>query len=145
MIKKTALYFYSLRHQFIKYFIVGFSGFFIDIGVLMVCKEIFHIRPIFSVIISQFFALAYNFSLNRFWSFKSSHMPHKQLVRYSILMTFNYIVSFVAMYIFNEQLSVDYRLVRIATVVCMASWNFFLYKYWVYRHDTRSMDDDTVL
>ncbi len=133
MIKKTANYLWSLRREFTKYFIVGFSGLFLDMGSLILFTEVFEIVPVVSVILNQVFLLAYNFSLNKYWSFRNKAMPQKQLVRYLTLALFNYGFSVLTMYLFNHLLDFDYRLVRIATIVVMVSWNFFLYKYWVYK------------
>lgn len=124
---------WSLRREFTKYFIVGFSGLLIDMGSLVLLKEVFGLWPVLAVIINQAFLLVYNFTLNKYWSFKNKGMPHRQIVRYLILAGFNYLFGVVAMYIFNHKLGFDYRLVRILTIALMVSWNFFLYKYWVYK------------
>ncbi|OGH79232.1 MAG: hypothetical protein A2469_03495 [Candidatus Magasanikbacteria bacterium RIFOXYC2_FULL_40_16] len=135
MIKKAVVYFWSLRREFAKYFIVGFSGLLLDMGSLILFTEVFGIIPVVSVILNQVFLLTYNFSLNKYWSFRNKAMPHKQLVRYLSLAVFNYLFSVGTMYVFNHILNWDYRIVRIATIAVMVSWNFFLYKYWVYRND----------
>lgn len=133
MIKKTVAYFWSLRREFAKYFIVGFSGLFLDMGSLILFKEKFNMAPVVAVIINQAILMNYNFLLNKYWSFRNRAMPHKQLVKYLSLAGFNYLFSVGVMYFFNHILDFDYRLVRIATIATMVSWNFFLYKYWVYK------------
>lgn len=133
IIKKVICYLWSVRHQFTKYFVVGFSGVFLDIGTLILFKEWFGWTPVFAVVVNQIILLSYNFTLNKYWSFKSKEIPHKQLVRFLILAGCNYIFSVVVMWVFNEKLDFDYRLVRIAAIAVTVSWNFFLYKYWVYR------------
>jgi len=132
VIKKTAKYFWSVRHQFAKYFIVGISGVVLDMASLVLLKEYFGWAPTAAVIVNQVFLLSYNFSLNKYWSFRDKAMPHKQIVRYLILAAVNYLFSVGAMYVFNHIWEFDYRLVRLATIAAMVSWNFFLYKYWVY-------------
>ena len=133
MIKRTIAYFWSVRREFAKYFIVGFSGLFFDMGTLILFKEKFGMAPVVAVILNQIILLNYNFLLNKYWSFRNREMPHKQLVRYFILTAFNYIFAVGTMYFFNHILNFDYRFVRIATIAIMVSWNFLLYKYWVYR------------
>jgi len=49
---------------------------------------------------------------------------------------FNYGFSVFAMYLFNHLFNFDYRFVRLATIATMVAWNFFLYKYWVYKEQT---------
>lgn len=132
MIKKTISYLWSLRQEFAKYFIVGFSGLFLDIGSLILFTEIFGLAPVIAVIINQAFLMAYNFSLNKYWSFRNKEMPHKQLVRYFGLAAFNYSFAVATMYVFNHIFGFDYKWVRVSTIAVMVSWNFFLYKYWVY-------------
>lgn len=133
--KKTIRFCWSIRYQFIKYAVVGSSGFVLDLGTLILFKEKFGINPVLAVIINQMIVLAYNFTLNKYWSFRNREMPHKQLVRYVTLASWNYAFSVGAMYIFNEIIGFDYRLVRLGSVMVMVLWNFLLYKYWVYREE----------
>lgn len=135
MIKRSALYLWSLRRQFAKYFIVGFSGVFLDMGTLILFKETFGLTPVLAVIINQTFLLVYNFSLNKYWTFRNQEIPHKQIARYLTLAGFNYAFAVGAMYLFNHIMKWDYRLVRLGTIALAVSWNFFLYKYWVYKEE----------
>jgi len=131
--KRIVSFFWSLRHQFIKYFIIGISGVILDIGSLVLLKEYFHLMPVVAVVINQVFLLAFNFTLNKYWSFRDHQLPHRQMMRYLMLAGFDYLFSITIMYYFNQLLGYDYRLVRIASIAAMVSWNFFLYKYWVYK------------
>jgi len=133
MIKKIVQYGWSVRHQFAKYSTVGISGFLLDFLSLVFLKESFGINPTVAVIINQVVILGYNFGLNKYWTFANKEIPHKQFVRFVILASFNYAFSVVTMYIFNQNLDFDYRIVRILTISTMVSWNFLLYKYWVYK------------
>jgi len=135
MIKKIIIYGWSLRREFTKYFIVGISGLVIDMATLILFKEVFGWWPVIAVAVNQILLLSYNFLLNKYWSFKNTEMPHKQLVRYLTLAVLNYCFSVIIMYIFNHGLGFDYRIVRLVTIAVMVSWNFFLYKYWVYKID----------
>jgi putative flippase GtrA len=133
MIKKTLQYVWSLRREFIKYAVIGGSGFVLDIGSLLLFKEIFGWLPVTSVIVSQAFLIIYIFYLNKYWTFRNKELPHKQAMRFLILAIFNYIFSVSVMYLFNQQYGFNYLIVRIFSIACMVSWNFFLYKYWVYK------------
>ena len=135
MFLKLLKYFWSLRRQFAKYFIIGISGVILDMVTLVLFKEVFGIAPTIAVIVNQILLLSYNFYLNKNWSFREKSMPHKQIARFLILALGNYIFSVGAMYIFNHVLDFDYRLVRLATIAIMVSWNFLLYKYWVYKSE----------
>jgi putative flippase GtrA len=136
MVKRALKYAWSVRMQFSKYFFVGISGLLIDMATLIIFREVFGWIPTIAVVVNQVIVLGYNFTLNKYWSFANKEIPHKQLVRYAVLATFNYIFSVGTMYIFNGMFEFDYRVVRIVTIAVMVNWNFFLYKYWVYRVDT---------
>lgn len=133
--KKIVLYAWSIRHQFIKYFVVGFSGLFLDMATLVFFKEFVGLNATVAVVCNQSITLTYNFLLNKYWSFKNKEMLQKQIVRYLVLAIFNYLFSVGMMYLFNHIYEFDYRLVRLATIAVMVFWNFFLYKYWVYREE----------
>jgi len=133
MVKKTVHYFWSLRREFAKYFIVGFGSMLLDMGTLILFTAVFGLIPWVSVIINQAIVLSINFTLNKFWSFRNKAMPRAQIIRYLILAVWNYGFSVGAMYLFNQRFGADYRLVRIASIAVMVGWNFFLYKYWVYQ------------
>jgi putative flippase GtrA len=132
MIKKTAKFFWSLRHQFAKYFIVGVGAVILDMSSLIFLKEYLHFKPFVAVIANQAFVLVFVFLMNKYWSFKEHSLTHRQLYRFAIVVIFNYCFSVSAMYIFNHKLNYDYRLVRLASIILAVSWNFFLYKYFVY-------------
>lgn len=132
-IRRLIKYFWSLRGQFGRYFIIGISGFVLDMGTLILFKEIFGILPTVAVLLNQVILISYIFLLNKCWTFKDKEVPHKQLVNFIILSIANYIIAVNVMYVFNHYLGFDYRLVRMGNIALSVSWNFFLYKYWVYK------------
>lgn len=133
MINKICTYCWSLRRQFAKYFIVGISGFVLNLSLLILAKEILGISAVIATAVIGLFLMVFNFLLNKYWSFRDKTMPHKQIIRYIILSAGNYVFSVSAMYLLHDQFGWDYRLVNIGTVAVMVSWNFLLFKYWVYR------------
>ena len=46
MFKKLFFHFWSMRHQFIRYFVIGLGAMVLDIGSLYVLKEYLHFRPV---------------------------------------------------------------------------------------------------
>lgn len=132
MIKRAATFAWGVRHQFVKYFIVGFSGLFLDMGILIALREWIGWSAVFAVVVSQIVVLSYNFTLNKYWSFKNKSLPHRQFVRYAIVVGVNYVIGVAAMFVFHTKLGFDYRVVRLGTIAAMVSANFLLYKFWVY-------------
>ncbi len=133
MIKKTAQYLWNVRAELFRYGMVGVSGLFLDFGTLIFFKESLGFSAVSAVALNQVIVLTYNFLLNKYWSFKNKAVPTTQLMRYATLALFNYSFSVFVMALFHDRLGFDYRLVRLGAIVVMVSWNFFLYKYWVYR------------
>lgn len=133
MIKKIFLYFWGMRAQFIRYFITGVSAVFLDLLTLYLLKEYLHLRPVWAVVFNQILLLNYVFFINKYWSFKSQGVTHKQVMRFLMLSGMNYVISVVWMLFFNEKMHFNYIWVRIANVALAVAWNFLLYKYWVYK------------
>ena len=133
MVKRVLRFCWTVRYEFLKYTIVGTSGVFIDMGTLIAFKEFLSLSPTTAVFLNQALLMVYNFTLNKYWSFKSVSVPHKQMIRYLTLAVFNYSFSVATMYLFNGIFDFDYRLVRLCTIIVAVSWNFLLFKYWVYK------------
>lgn len=121
--------------QFVKYAIVGGSGVLLDLATLALIKELIGIVPWIAVALNQAIIIAYNFNLNKHWSFRNKSLPHWQFVRYMSLAGINYVLGIVMMYIFNQFLGYQYLLVRIGTIALSVAWNFLLYQRWVFRED----------
>lgn len=124
---------WSLRREFAKYFMVGVSGVVLDIGTLVIFTKVFNVPPFVGVILNQSITLTYNFILNKYWSFRNRDLPGQQIARYLSLMGMNYLFAVGVMYLGNERLGIHYLIVRLGTIAIMMGWNFFLYKYWVYK------------
>ena len=126
-------YVWSVRGQFLRYALTGGSGVILDMATLVLFREILGFTPVLAVALNQFLVLGYNFTLNKYWSFENRDPSPRQLRRYLTLAAGNYLFSVGTMYLFSHLFGWDYRLVRMGTIVVMTSWNFLLYKHWVYR------------
>lgn len=132
MFKKIVKQFWKNKYQFIKYTLIGSSGFILDISTLLVLKEILNFTPIWSVVINQLVVVNYIFVLNKFWTFKAKGITSSQAWRFWSLMGWNYIFAILIMWIGNSLLGLNYILVRILSIAVVVTWNFWLYKYWVF-------------
>jgi putative flippase GtrA len=126
---------YEARRQLIKYFIVGLISVVLDIYSLVLIKEALAINPVAAVALNQLLIIFFNFALNKYWSFGNRNLPYRQFVRYLILTAFDYGFGILTMYLFHQLLGLNYLIVRLATIAVMVSWNFLLYKFWIYRHE----------
>jgi dolichol-phosphate mannosyltransferase len=128
--------FSNLKIQFIKYFITGLSGTILDIGTLYIFKDLFHLRAVIAVMINQIIVVFYVFTLNKYWSFKSNGgLTHLQFIRFLSVMGLNYIIAIVWMWFWHDIFNYNYLLVRLTNIILSVSWNFLIYKYWVYQQE----------
>ncbi|OIO19426.1 MAG: hypothetical protein CO029_00275 [Candidatus Magasanikbacteria bacterium CG_4_9_14_0_2_um_filter_41_10] len=141
MVRKIIRYAIDARHSFMKYFIVGIVGVGLDLVTLTLFRERLGVTPYIAVMLNQIIIISFNFTANKIWSFNNKTLPHKQFVRYMMLFAFNYALAIFFMYIFNEHIGIDYRQVRIGTIVLSLSWNFVLYRHWVFHIDAVSPTD----
>jgi len=121
------------RVRFAKYATVGTLSVNIDIATLILLVEWLKINPTIAVVCNQIVVLGCNFLCNKYWSFQSNGKTHQELVRYLILASWNYTFAVMAMYVGNGLLGGPYLVVRVLSIMCMVSWNFMLYRWWVYR------------
>jgi putative flippase GtrA len=125
--------------QWIRYVCTGVSSFVLDIVLLIVAKEYLGFSPVVAIIWTQVLVMCYNFTLNNKWSFQRQKKSYStEVSKYLCLAVCNYVVGIGCMYIGHHIFGIDYRIVRIATVGLIACWNFFLYKYWVFREQVHS-------
>ncbi len=133
--KQLVLHLWSIRKQFFRYFLVGFSGLFLDMGSLYLLADYWHLTPYLAVMINGVFMINYIFFLNKHWTFKSQGVTHKQIVRFLILSGVNYLISIGWMFVFNEKMGINHLIARLMNILLSVAWNFVLYKYWVYKHE----------
>lgn len=136
MIKKLIIKLWSMRAQFIRYFIIGINGVVLDILTLWLLKKYLNVNPTVAVVINQIFLINYVFLLNKYWAFKARGMGHKQIVKFYLVAGLNYLISVAWMWFFNHQLHYNYIAVRIVNIALAVSWNFLLYKYFVYANSS---------
>jgi len=123
-----------MRVQFARYFVVGISAFIMDMFSLWIFIDWFHWPAIISLMINQLIVLSYVFYLNKSWAFKSSGQTKKEVKRYLILYFFNYIFAIGWMWFWHNKLGFEPKLVRLANIILAVSWNFLLYKFFVYHN-----------
>lgn len=133
MLKKFLLHFWSLRRQFIRYFIIGFTAFILDMTSLFLLRERLRISQVVVIALTQPIIISYVFFLNKYWSFKSVGVTRAQFIRFIALVGFNYIFSIFWMWLLSERLQINYLFTRFMNIALAVTWNFLLYKYWVYK------------
>ncbi|MFA5945316.1 MAG: GtrA family protein [Patescibacteria group bacterium] len=123
------------KKQILKFLAVGASSALLDIGLLVLLKEVAHVRAFLAVAMNQVVVMAYNFLLNKYWSFESKSAHAKQLGRYLVLVGGNYLASIALMYALHEVLGIHYVVVRVSSIGLLMCVNFLFYKHWVYKEN----------
>lgn len=133
-LKRAAAFIVAVRFQFLKYAITGSLTFVIDYGIFIILNSVFGIFYIGASAISQACAVIFNFITQKNWTFASTGNTKQQLVRYILLLIWNYCFSLLALFILVDIFEIHVFLGKIIAVGIIVSWNFLAYKFIVYRH-----------
>ena len=133
MWNKIKTFILASRRQLFFYTVIGGSAFMLDMGSLILFKEILNVRPVITVIFSQIIIINYVFFLNKHFSFQSLGRTRQQMIKFYILAGWHYFFGIGWMWIMNEVLDWNYLVVRVLGIILAVSWNFLLYKFWVYK------------
>lgn len=120
------------RIRISKYLISGFSAFAIDWGVYLVCTRAFHMNEYIANIVSVLVGATFAFLANKFWSFGHRENTGRQTQRFAVLFVFNYLFQQTGFYVALNYLHAHDLIAKIVLIGMMVSWNFLIYKYWVY-------------
>lgn len=124
------------KYSFFRYLLIGTSTFIIDFGIFNFMSAKMDVKPIVANLTSTFLSLFFNFSMSNFWTFKLGNQQNlKKLGKYGSLAVFNYIFGNVAMYGFIEYTDLNHNLAKAILTVTVISWNFLLYKKWVFKEE----------
>jgi putative flippase GtrA len=119
--------------QFIKYGIAGLVSLAAELSLLYFFTEVVKLWYIYSNSLALFVALIINFSLNRFWVFCSQQSFVKQFVTSGTLFAINLVAENVLMYSLTDIAHLYYLFSKILTTGMSVLWDFFLYKYIIYK------------
>ena len=116
------------KHAF-KYYLVGASGVFVNLGILFILTEFVGLWYLLSSTIGIYVSITTNFLLNKTWTFRDTVMEQPGFLMYGKFIG----VSLVGMgiqlgfnYIFVEKLSVYYLLAALMSIMIASSINFIL-------------------
>jgi putative flippase GtrA len=118
--------------RFLVYVLVGLAGFAVDFGLLVLFREVVGTPVWVAATISFWGSLAVVFLTNKYVTFDARGSGHRQLVRYFLLLGFNYLATLGVIYL-AERIGLGYQLGKIAAVGMTTIWNYFAYQLWVFR------------
>lgn len=119
--------------QFIKYVITGLVSLTVEISLLYFLTEVVNFWYIYANSLALLIVFVINFSLNRFWAFRSQQPFMKQFITSGILFVFNLLVGNVIMFFFTETIHLYYMFSKVIATGLAVTWDFFLYKFYIYK------------
>jgi len=125
-----------LTASFIRYLVIGISTFLLQIGLLYIINQLLGVEKVQANLISTLLCLTFNFGFSNFWTFKTdkSSGHAKKIVKYLIIAAFNYVFDTLLAFPFlTLTLLMNQYLAKILITGLIVLWNFFLYKFWVFK------------
>lgn len=122
------------RSHLMKFLIVGGLSFVLDLGVLILLREIFAVDLWIATPIAFLVSLIFNFIVQRKFTFQATVRSHISLIRYGVLVVFNIFATDIIVNLFDN-LALTYAGGKVIATISTTVWNFFLYKHWIFRKD----------
>lgn len=122
-----------LQIRFIKFLLTGGIAFAIDMAVYFVLTRFGHIPYLMSRTISLSFAIVWNFSVNRYWTFEASEgKASRQVARFLVVILSTSLLSLFLMRVGVTTLHVNDLAVFLAVVPMTTVINFAAHSFWSY-------------
>ena len=118
--------------RFLIYVGVGLAGFAVDFGLLVLLREVFGAPVWLAATVAFWASLGVVFLSNKYLTFGAQGGGHRQIVRYFILLGFNYLATLGVIWL-GERTGLGYQLGKIISVAMTTLWNYFAYQLWVFR------------
>lgn len=137
---------YLYQHNLVRYLFVGGTTFIIDLGLLVLLHGVLNINITVATSISYWASIAYNFTLNRWWTFSASENKklHKHLLAYGLLLGCNYL--FTVLFVSIVSRHINYAIAKTLAVTLQVFWTYPIYKSVVFANkkstDPPSVDAD---
>jgi len=136
LLKSKEIAEFLYQHSFVRYVFVGGSTFVIDFVLLVLLHGHLDINLQIATTVSYWTAIAYNFTLNRQWTFSASDKVNfsKHITLYLILLGFNYLFTLAFVSIVSNY--INYALSKILAVIPQISWTYYIYKVHIFNKES---------
>lgn len=121
-------------NQKIRYILGGLLSFVVEYSTFVALFYLLHFNENVAHSISFVLSILVNFSLLKFWIFKSGNNSKfsSEALGYFILVGINFILSNIIIYIFI-QYSIPAYLAKFLTACAIVVWNYFIFKKLIFR------------
>ncbi|QNE15156.1 GtrA family protein [Pseudarthrobacter sp. NBSH8] len=121
----------AINHSAFRYLFFGGLSFSVDLGLLVLFREVFQWNLSVATAIAFLLSFAFSYTVQKLFSFESAHRTHVSLGRYTLLVGANTIAT-----VFIVQLlsltGLGYGGAKVVSTAATTVWNYFLYKHWVF-------------
>lgn len=128
---------YNSLRQFVKFCIVGLTNASIDFLSYVVATRFFHIYFLLANVISFAIAVSWSFFWNRRWTFRNTITDpvtlKKQYSKFFFINIVGLAIQTLLLYWLVQHWHFNDLIVKAATIIVVAFWNFSLSKLWVFR------------
>jgi putative flippase GtrA len=122
----------GLQRQLLCYLVFGGLSVVVDVGLLVLLHESFAVPIGIATTVAFSISLVVNFLLNRTaMSSWGSRGLTQHALRYALLVVANYVIT-LAVVTTVAHVSTRYLVAKLAVVAGSTSWNFLLYRHWVF-------------
>lgn len=118
-----------------KYYLVGASGVFVNLGILYALTEFEGLWYLLSSTIAILVSITTNFILNKKWTFKGEMTKQRTIIMYSKFMGISLIGMIIQLgfnYLFVEKLALYYLLAAFISIGIASSVNFILNRHYTF-------------
>ena len=119
------------RNSAVRYLVIGGFSFVIDFGLLFLLHEVAD-WPIWLATAVAFLAsFAFNYSLQKAFSFSSRAHHGRALAKYVALVVINTVAT-TAIVSLLDRFENGWEIGKILATILTTAWNYFAYRYWVF-------------
>lgn len=112
---------------FIKFGIVGFSGFVLDFGITYLLKEKLKVNKFLANSLGFSIAVINNYLLNRYWTFESDNLNYVQEFSLFIIISLvGLAINNLVLYFFNEKCKLGFYISKLLAIGVVMIWNFLM-------------------
>lgn len=122
----------SIGRQGLWYLFIGASSALIEFVLFQLLYSVFHLGVAPANITAVVVATVFNFLMNRTVTFKSTSNPVRSLILYLVLFAVNLALSTWAIAAMIS-VGVHSAVAKIIAQVAIATWNFFIYRVFIFR------------
>ena len=129
--------------RFVKYALVGISGFGVNLGLLSVFHEIIGIDKGLSGTISYGISIQTNFMLNELWTFRDKrHVAHspimKRVIKFNLISSIGWAINNGVYRLLYAVVGLWYILSMIIAIAVVTLWNFYINMHWTWKQKERN-------